>query len=347
MKTSTTILGCAMGLAMLLGFAACGSDEASPTGDGSAGGATNSAGQASSAGGAASLNPSTGGADGGTSAAGASTGTGNSSSTAGASAGGVSTGGAVTGGRRETGGADGTGGATTAGVTSSTGGVTTGGSSAGGDTAAGKASGGAGTGGSSATGGVSMAGGSGGGSDGGAVGIGGASGGAGGGASSASGGSDSGAFVLTSPELSAGGTFLADNTCAGLNLSPSLSWTPGPAGTLGYAIVLQDLSNSLYHWTLWNLAPTTLSLAAAIPAGTTSVAGLDGAQQRSTAQTGAYQGPCPRGTLHTYRFTVYAVDALPLPGVTSSSTPSQVALILLEHALATATLEGTSDATRP
>src|SRR5438046_2819209 len=49
-------------------------------------------------------------------------------------------------------------------------------------------------------------------------------------------------ITLTSTALAAGAAFAAENTCAGVNTSPPLSWTAGPAGTMSYVVSLTDLS---------------------------------------------------------------------------------------------------------
>ncbi len=63
----------------------------------------------------------------------------------------------------------------------------------------------------------------------------------------------------------AGGTFPDANTCAGVNTSPAMSWTAGPAGTLSYAVVLTDTFQNAAHWVIWDIPSTVTSLAAALP----------------------------------------------------------------------------------
>src|SRR2546430_4658730 len=52
----------------------------------------------------------------------------------------------------------------------------------------------------------------------------------------------------------AGGTFPDANTCAGVNVSPQMSWTAGPTGTMSYAITLTalDFMNAA-HWVTWDI----------------------------------------------------------------------------------------------
>jgi Raf kinase inhibitor-like YbhB/YbcL family protein len=157
---------------------------------------------------------------------------------------------------------------------------------------------------------------------------GGSSGGSGGsaGGSAGAGGSGGGAavpFVLTSPMLShvEGCTqqnrqpcslFLKDNemtAIGGDNESPELSWGAGPAGTLGYAIVLHDFSNSFTHWAIWNIPASALMLPANL-ARDSKPAVPAGSQQKSFDMNNAgfgYMGPGADD--HMYEFKLYALNA--------------------------------------
>jgi Raf kinase inhibitor-like YbhB/YbcL family protein len=87
--------------------------------------------------------------------------------------------------------------------------------------------------------------------------------------------------------------------------SPELDWTAGPSGTLSYAVVEFDLSNTFTHWAVWNIPATTNKLPASLPAGA-NPAGITGAKQASfNANMDAYAGPGALG--HVYQFTVYAL----------------------------------------
>lgn len=88
---------------------------------------------------------------------------------------------------------------------------------------------------------------------------------------------------------------------------PGLEWTPGPEGTMSYALVFVDAT--LYamndplgnHWAIWNIPASTLALPkgmkmADIPEGAT--------------QTGNFLGPCPSfggQQTHEYEFALYAM----------------------------------------
>jgi Raf kinase inhibitor-like YbhB/YbcL family protein len=106
---------------------------------------------------------------------------------------------------------------------------------------------------------------------------------------------------------------------------------------MSYAIVLTDKSNSLRHWVLWDVPPSTTSLPANL-AKTSTLAMPAGAKQVSISNPG-YAGPCPpAGTPHTYEFALYAIDMAMLPGVTTTSTPMAVETAVLAHQLAKTTL---------
>ena len=290
--------------------AGCGSSNGGSGSGGRSGSGGATSGTGGSAAGTGGASASTGGSAAGTGGSAAGTG-GSVSGTGGAAAG---TGGASSG---SGGGAAGAGG-----TLSGTGGaVTATGGSAGG-------AGGAGT----ATGGRI------GGSGGAAAGTGGGAGGQGGGR---------GGLTLTSTSLTNGAAFMPANTCAAANQSPPLTWTAGPAGTQSYAVVLVDTSIARYHWAIWNLAPSVTSLPAALPAGASITTPVAAMQAITGTATPGYMGPCPSGNVHTYVFTVYALDVATLPGVATGVMAQAVFTAIQSHVLASGTLSGTSDATRP
>jgi Raf kinase inhibitor-like YbhB/YbcL family protein len=152
---------------------------------------------------------------------------------------------------------------------------------------------------------------------------------------------------LSSTALMNGGTFMAANTCAGANQSPPFTWAAGPAGTQSYAIVLLDTANMRYHWAIWNIPASVLELPAALPAGATITTPVTAMQAITGTATPGYQGPCPSGATHTYVFTLYALDVAMLPASMGSSMAQAVSASLQSHILASGTLSGTSNATRP
>jgi Raf kinase inhibitor-like YbhB/YbcL family protein len=147
-------------------------------------------------------------------------------------------------------------------------------------------------------------------------------------------------MVLTSTAFAAGTTIPPAYTCEGTNVSPPLSWTSGPAGTMSYAIVFTDKTNGLVHSGIYDIPPTITSLPENVekvampanPAGSKQVLAYN--------SKAGYAGPCPGPTEHTYEFMLYAVDVMPLPGIMTNQKGAALVTALQAHDLATTTLSG-------
>jgi Raf kinase inhibitor-like YbhB/YbcL family protein len=98
----------------------------------------------------------------------------------------------------------------------------------------------------------------------------------------------------------------------GADVSPPLSWGKPPEGTVSLALIYDDPDaprGTFTHWVLYGLPPTLTSLPEAVPSKET-LADLGGAKQglNDGGKVG-YMGPAPpRGPVHHYRFTLYALD---------------------------------------
>ena len=209
---------------------------------------------------------------------------------------------------------------------SSNGGSNSGGASAGtataGSATAGSGQAGTATAGSGGAGGSSGAGGSGG------------SGAGSGGSGAGSGGGSAEPFALKSTAFKEGEQVPLKYKCAevnpkGENISPPLSWGPGPAGTKSYAIVMMHVPNP-EHWVIWDIPANVTSLPENIehaamppvPAGSKqALVDLD------NFKGSGYLGPCPQAlnSVQSYRFTLYALDVETVPGLSATSTPTQAA----------------------
>ena len=149
-------------------------------------------------------------------------------------------------------------------------------------------------------------------------------------------------FTLTSTALAEGATFAVDNTCTGTDSSPPFAWTPGPSGTMSYAIVLTDTTNKLVHWAIYDI-PLQVQVEQ-IPAGIERVyepktpLGSKQAKSYMAARQG-YAGPCPP-TEHVYELALYAVDVAKLPNTTIGTTKEQIVTLLATHKLGVAKLTG-------
>jgi Raf kinase inhibitor-like YbhB/YbcL family protein len=132
---------------------------------------------------------------------------------------------------------------------------------------------------------------------------------------------------------SRGGLIPVDATCDGQDLSPELSWSAAPEGTVEIAVGLIDENAVAYdHWLITGLAAEEVSIAqGAAPEGTSTARNSDGAN--------GYTGPCPPGgTSHSYLFTVYYLsESLGDIGQMSVSEARQLAE---ERALSTASVGG-------
>lgn len=97
-------------------------------------------------------------------------------------------------------------------------------------------------------------------------------------------------------------------TCDGKNISPELDWTGIPDKTETFALTISDPdapSGTFYHWVLFNIPKKVLSLREGemqLPEGIMTA-------KNSWGYKG-YKGPCPpRGVIHHYIITLYALDS--------------------------------------
>jgi|GEM_PF-344020 len=134
-------------------------------------------------------------------------------------------------------------------------------------------------------------------------------------------------FALKSSAFREGDT-LADSTvlhgldCNGANISPPLNWENPPAGTRGFALVLDDFEarggDGFIHWAVYNIPAEATSLAAGAGSHDVDIPG-GGRHAYNDFLQRNYGGPCPpEGPPHKYRFTIYALD---LPSIDDAGTP--------------------------
>src|SRR2546430_9248472 len=124
------------------------------------------------------------------------------------------------------------------------------------------------------------------------------------------------AFTLTSPAFTDGSAVPAKHTCDGADVSPPLAWSGAPAGTVSFALLVDDPdapAGTWVHWVLYNLPAT----AGELPENVAKVETLDlgGARQgRNDFQRPGYggPGPPPRPPPPPF-FYLYAPPATPPP----------------------------------
>ena len=126
------------------------------------------------------------------------------------------------------------------------------------------------------------------------------------------------AIKVTSTAFKEGEAIPRQYTCDGVNISPSLEWTPTP-GAKTVAIVCDDPdapAGTWTHWLVYNLPGATMGLIENMPAQ--EKVGGSGMQGTNDFVKIGYGGPCPPRGTHRYFFKLYALDTeLPLkPGAT-------------------------------
>ena len=123
-------------------------------------------------------------------------------------------------------------------------------------------------------------------------------------------------------------------TCDSMGISPPLSISEIPAGTVSLALILDDPdapSGDWVHWLVWNIDPGTTAIPQdSVPAGAIQGKTSSGAQ--------SYGPPCPPSGTHRYFFKLYALDtSISLP---ASSGKTQLVSAMQGHIITSAELMG-------
>ncbi len=154
-----------------------------------------------------------------------------------------------------------------------------------------------------------------------------------------------GPLVLSSSAFQPGAGIDLKFRCTGENVSPALSWTRGPLGTLSYAVTMIHVGSQSLHWVLWDIPADVRALSEGVPR-VAEPAMPQGTKQVETNIDGAtwagYTGPCPGSANQSYTFFVYALDIATLPGVTPASSAVQADAAVKQHQLEVAELTGTA-----
>jgi Raf kinase inhibitor-like YbhB/YbcL family protein len=141
-------------------------------------------------------------------------------------------------------------------------------------------------------------------------------------------------FYLRSPAFGAGRPIPRKYTGDGLNCSPPLEWGEAPAGSRGFALLVEDPDapgGTWRHWLLYNLAGDCRGLAE----GETPA---DARQGRNSWGQAGYGGPMPPRGRHRYFFRLYALDSpLDLP---PGLNRDELLIALAGHVLGRAELMG-------
>lgn len=144
-------------------------------------------------------------------------------------------------------------------------------------------------------------------------------------------------FTLKSTAFKEGGIIPARHACDGDDVSPFLEIRNPPAGTVSFALIVEDPDATrgipFDHWLLWNIPGNTQYLSEdSVPQGA--------AQGTNDFGKVKWGGPCPPDGVkpHHYVFTVYALDVtLPLsPG----GTKKELLALMEGHIVAKTSLTG-------
>jgi Raf kinase inhibitor-like YbhB/YbcL family protein len=147
-------------------------------------------------------------------------------------------------------------------------------------------------------------------------------------------GGDKMPFIITSPAFADGAKVPVKYTCDGQNILPVLDWADSPAGTVSFALILEDPDapvKNFTHWVIFNLPPDVPGLPEAVPRdGTLAIGALQG---KNGGGGIGYIGPCPpKGLAHHYVFNLYALNK-PLD-LAAGATKDQVLEAIGGHILA-------------
>ncbi|MEN9817975.1 MAG: hypothetical protein RLZ32_1855 [Gemmatimonadota bacterium] len=150
-------------------------------------------------------------------------------------------------------------------------------------------------------------------------------------------------LTLTTTAWPDGGVIPVKYSQAGEQLSPALSWSNVPAGTVSFVlnmidpdVAIQRGTQTQPHWIVWNIPGTATGLPEGIPAGPQLP---NGARQISASGL-QYRGPgaAATGPMHHYTFELYALDTT--IDVTASSNPQLVPAALETRAAVMQAMQG-------
>jgi Raf kinase inhibitor-like YbhB/YbcL family protein len=139
-----------------------------------------------------------------------------------------------------------------------------------------------------------------------------------------------GNFLITSPEFGYGEPIPNTYAFRGSNISPELSWSDTPAGTVAYALIVEDAdANDFAHWVVYNIPTTMTFMSAGVPKKNLSTSAI--LQGKNSNGDIGYDGPDPPSGTHHYYFRLYALDTkLKLP---AGATREQVMKAVKGHIL--------------
>jgi len=157
-------------------------------------------------------------------------------------------------------------------------------------------------------------------------------------------------FHLRSPSFEHDHQIPPRFTSDGENLSPPLSWDEVPAGTKGFALIVDDPDapdpkrpkRTFVHWVLYDLPPDARTLEEGATRETFPRGAVEG--KNDYAHVG-WDGPAPPIGRHRYFFKLYALDTS-LEDLGGGASKQDLENAMMGHILGTATLVGTYEKRR-
>jgi Raf kinase inhibitor-like YbhB/YbcL family protein len=150
-----------------------------------------------------------------------------------------------------------------------------------------------------------------------------------------------GAFDLAGGDVVMGEPIDPLHTCDGTNISPALSWTGVPEGTVELALIVDDPDapgGTFTHWVAYAISPEVTGLERGLPPGP-ALSGAVGLRQglNDGSEVPGYTGPCPPGDeTHGYVFTLFALDEA--TGLDGGASVDELRAAMEGHVLAEAVL---------
>jgi hypothetical protein len=141
---------------------------------------------------------------------------------------------------------------------------------------------------------------------------------------------------VSSLAFSSGAAIPKEYTCDGFDASPALSWKGVPEGARSLAVIADDPdAGGFVHWVVYAIPPSFEGLPARVQPDA-----ADFRQGKNSFGKAGYGGPCPpKGSQHTYRFRVYALDVEIF--LKAGSDAKEVVEAMKGHILAFGELTGT------
>ncbi len=118
-------------------------------------------------------------------------------------------------------------------------------------------------------------------------------------------------YQLSSPVFSHKSAIPVKYSCKGENISPELTWTDPPEGTMSFGLIMDDPdapAGTWVHWVMYNIDGKLRGLPESVPVKK-EIANLGVSGTNSWSKYG-YGGPCPPVGTHRYFFRLYALDTI-------------------------------------